>query len=232
MKRAPLLAVPCFLCACTYQVYVNRHLSYKTSRTSAEWLKKNDNFLVVSPSQQIPDSAILIERAAVCHTAGLTSVERLRQRQIDQLKPEAQKVGANLIRETAATTSRDIFDANLYLLKEPYKASYAHTRDSIRLSHQDSCRVHIWDNTPFGNCALYFNRSWIGYCRSPAQSGGSGTVESCTYTFLGSGRLTFTVQPGRVKGRGIRLQKGKEYYLLIYETKYGAIIQADKIYNY
>ena len=232
MKLAPLLAAACLLCACNYQVYVNGHLSLKASRTRSEWLKKNDSFLVVSPSQKLPDSAILIERAAVSHTSGLASIERLRQRRVDQLKPEAKKAGANLIRETIGTISPDIFAANLYLLKEPYKTHYARQLDSIRLSHRDSCIVHIRDFALCSNCVLYFKGAMIGYCRFPTRSGRPDALESSTYTFWGSGRLTFTDEPCRVAGRGISLRKGKEYYLLIDHSKYGAIIQVEKIYDF
>jgi|GEM_PF-6208388 hypothetical protein len=231
MKLTSLLAAASFLCACNYQVYVNGHLSFKGPRMRSEWLKKNDSFFVVSPSQQIPDSAILIERATVVHISCLASLEGIRQRQEDQLKLEAQKAGANLIGETAGTMPRAIFAANLYLLKEPYKTLYAHKLDSIRLSHQDSCIVHIRDLTPFGNCVLYFKGAVAGYCR-PTPSDRPDTPESCTYTFPGAGRLTFTNKPERVTGRGIRLKKGTEYYLLIYDTKYGSIIQADNIYHF
>jgi hypothetical protein len=218
MKLALLWIAPILLSACYYRVYVNKELVYKGPGVNSKWLKANDSFLVVGKSEQMPDSAVLIEKTVASYLWE-RSLPATNHALVDLLKPEAQKTRANLIRIIWASNAilPDSIIAWLYYVKESCKTRYIRRLDSIRLSHPDSSIVHVVNLNPRDTFRIYFRDSLIGYCPAPARESRPLLVEPCTYTFANSGHLGFgNPRPYGWYLRKTPVTKGKEYFLFIY----------------
>ena len=211
------------MCSCDYKIYVNGQFSHKVDKTSSYKNSGNDQCIVLSLDDKIPDSAILINETKIKYGYSPDSFQifSINYSLLEMAKNEAKLCAANILKIRGFTDGNtfqtDNIVVDMYKLNEPYLLQYKNRVDTLDTTKKSLCRVHIrnWMYNP-NNVPIYLDNQQVGNFETLKSVKGHHGYNIAGNQFLdlqfsNGGVLTTT---GSSK-YNIRLEKGKEYFIKI-----------------